>query len=537
MFLVRHKARLIARCLIIISVVAAAVFPFSEGDAQSSQSQISADFRTPAILRGRVNFWIDVFTKYGENQKVVHHRLFPQVVFGILDFSKEAETLDPVALHRLMSNEEDKAVRRVKEALQHLGEGNEPSNAVERHIAKAMSIIRGGPQKYIDVLNNDWVRTQTGIREKAILAVKRSGRYLPFIERIFTEEGLPKELTRLPFIESTFNYQAVSSAGAAGLWQFMPGTAKGFDMRVSRFVDERKDPIVASRAAAQYIKRAYNRLGRWDLAVTSYNHGITGVLRKTADAGTKDLPRIIESGTANPFGFASSNFWPELLAAVEIYSYPGKFFPDLAVETPLRLTERRLPSSMTVQQIMKQTGLNRDALESANYALSDAVWQGRAPVPAGYVLRVPDSYSAHLELASFHPEPKPAVAAAVTREYSTSPIYGGIRYTVRKGDTLLSIAKKYNTRVEVLKKLNNVGSNSVKVGQVLVIELPKKSVPGVEKAKAPAAASAGKKAYKVQKKDTLLSVAKKFNVTVDDIKKANNLESTNIKLGQVLALP
>ncbi len=540
MFFFRHKARSIARFLIACSAViavAAAVFPVSEGRAQSSQGQISPEFRTPAILRGRVNFWIEVFTNYGEHQKVVHHRLFPQVVFGMLDFSEEAKRLDPVTLHRLMKNEEDKAVRLVKRALQRLGQGNPPSSAVERHIAKSMSIIRGGPKKYIDVLNNDWVRTQTGICEKAMLALKRSGRYLPFIERIFAEEGLPKELTRLPFIESTFNYQVVSSAGAAGLWQFMPATAKGFNMRVSRYVDERKDPIIASRAAAQYIKRAYNRLGRWDLAVTSYNHGVTGVLKKTKEAGTTDLPRIIESGAANPLGFASSNFWPELLAAVEIYSNPGKYFPNLAIDAPLRLTERRLPSSMTVQQIMKQTGLNRDALEAANYALSEAVWQGRAPVPAGYVLRVPDSYSARLEFASFHPAPKPAVAA-VAQGYSTSSIYGGIRHTVRKGDTLLSIAKKYNTKVDALKKLNNIGSNVIKQGQVLVIEPPKKSTSTVKKAKAaPAAGSGGKKVYKVQKKDTLLSVAKKFNITVKEIKKANNLESTNIRLGQVLTLP
>ena len=530
-------ARFVVLCLPVL------VLPVSFLNAEEGSSHISPDFRTPPLLRSRVNFWLDVFTRYGEHQKVVHHRLYPQVVFGILDFSKEAAKLDAIDLRRLMKEEEERSVQRVKAALSRLSEGHAPSNQVERHIANAMSIVRGGPEKYRDVLNNDWVRTQTGIREKSMEAIRRSGRYLHIMERIFVEEfNLPRELTRLPFIESTFNYQAVSSCGAAGLWQFMSATGKGFGMRINRFVDERKDPIIASRAAAQYLKRAYNRLGSWDLAVTSYNHGITGVLRRINNSGTRNLVRLIESGPSNPFGFASSNFWPEFLAAVEIFSNPGKFFPGLEVDPPLHLTERRLTGSTTAQSLTRQTGLSPEVLRIANYALSDAVWDGKAQIPAGYVLRVPENYSARLARASFQPtSPLP-----VSSGYGSSAIYGGIKYTVRKGDTLLAIAKKYSTSVGALKKLNGLTSSSVRPGQVLMIEKPGKPEASQVQAESGAheeKAGGGKKQkhtgntrYTVRKGDTLGGIARMFKVSAESIRKLNGLRSDNIKLGQSLRI-
>ncbi|NMC62129.1 MAG: LysM peptidoglycan-binding domain-containing protein [SAR324 cluster bacterium] len=514
-----------------------------------SQQNINSQFRVPALLRDRVDFWIDVFTKYGEHQKIVHHRLYPQVVFGILDFTKEAKELDSIELARLKKAQEENAIESIKEALRGLADGKKPSNLVEKYVFKSMSAIRGGREKYLDVLNKDLVRTQTGIKEKTIEALKRSGRYMHFIEDIFVNEfGLPKEITRLPLIESTFNYEAYSSAGAAGLWQFMPQTAKSFGMRVNKFVDERRDPIIASRAAAEYIKRAYNRLGNWPLAITSYNHGVTGVLRKMNQEGTRDLARVIESGERNPFGFASSNFWPEFLAAVEIYANRQQYFPGLELDPPLYLSERRLETSIPIQDIIRQTGVSSEKLRLANYALSELVWQGRAPVPVGYILRVPENYASQLSRAALKAT---AEAKVNTRSIPSSLVYGGANHTVRKGDTLLSIAKKYDTTVSDLIALNKLKGKQIKIGQVLSVKTPQKRQDSAKwtSMDEPSSVVTKKstseftpkppktKFYRVEKRDTLSSIAKKFNVNIDAIKKANGMSSSNVKAGQMLKIP
>src|SRR4029453_7063103 len=100
--------------------------------------------------------------------------------------------------------------------------------------------------------------------------------------RIFRDEGLPVELTRLPLIESCFDVEAYSKVGAAGIWQFMPATGRLY-MEVSSSVDERRDPIPPPRAAARYLSRSYERLGNWPLAITSYNHGPNGMARAIGD--------------------------------------------------------------------------------------------------------------------------------------------------------------------------------------------------------------------------------------------------------------
>lgn len=461
------------KVLFLAAITFCCLFTASESPAASSRdTRINSQFQIPPILRGRVNFWINIFAKYGEHHKIVHHRLYPQVVFGVLDFTKDAEELDPVALRRRMVAEEEAAVTRVKEALLFLGTGSSPETPLQTHIVKSMAIIRGGPAKYREVVENDWVRTQTGIRDKFVEAMKRSGRYLHFIEDIFVNEnGLPRELTRIPFIESTFNYEAVSSAGAAGLWQFMRETGKGFGMRINAVVDERKDPIIASRSAAQYMRRAYNRLGSWPLAVTSYNHGITGVLRKMKEAGTNDLARVIESGPANPFGFASTNFWPEFLAAVEVQAHFDRYFPGLQLYEPLRLSERRLPLAMSIGAISRETGVDIETLKVANYALGKQVWEGRSFVPAGYTLRVPHNFAVQLAQADFTPVPREDKA----RNYASVPVKSraGTKsartYVVAKNDTLASIAKKKGISIETLKKQNKLKGDTLKPGQVLAL--------------------------------------------------------------------
>ena len=151
-----------------------------------------------------------------------------------------------------------------------------------------------------------------------------SQRYDAVFRKIFREEGLPEDLAFLPHVESSFQASARSSAGAVGLWQFTRGAAERF-MTVNTKVDERLNPIASARGAARYLKHAYSLLGSWPLALTSYNHGINGMLRAKKQLGG-DFVHIVEQCTLPNFGFASRNYYAEFLAAREIAGDPRWIF-------------------------------------------------------------------------------------------------------------------------------------------------------------------------------------------------------------------
>jgi membrane-bound lytic murein transglycosylase D len=424
-------------------------------------------FQTPAKLRGRVDFWKDVFAKYGKNQVVVHHREFPQIVFGVLDFTNEAQEMNPIDLARHRSSVEKNTVEALKRQLEPLARGERPSTDYQEKIVRLMENLPGGASKYRRLIDEDLIRTQTGIRERYAEAIRRSWKYLPVMEQIFVSEyGLPKELTRIPFIESSFDYTAYSSVGAAGIWQFMPRTARSHKLLVGSHIDERRDPIKATRAAAEYLRSAYRSLGAWPLAITSYNHGVGGVRGKVSKAGTNDLSEIVEHPTERYFGFASSNFFPEFLAALEIFDDHKSYFPEIVVEPPLRVVSYPLHSAMSIGYVSSRLGVPVEDLREANYAILETVWQGRAKVPAGYVLRVPVQYQERVN-ALIKPEP---VSQRSQVTSTSSAIYGGATYRVRKGDTLTSIAKRYGTTTSLIMSLNGLTKPTVTPGQVLVVK-------------------------------------------------------------------
>lgn len=498
----------------------------------------SKAFECPEKLRPRVNFWKDIFTKYGKAQFVIHHREFPQVVFMVVDLSNEFRELDPISFDRLRKSEEKRRVSEIKSTIEYLAEDKQPQSYLQKYISAKMQFLGAGTSKYKRILDEDLIRTQTGIKEKFADSVRRAGRYLPLIEKIFVEDfGLPVELTRLPFIESSFDYTAYSSVGAAGIWQFMPRTGKLY-MTVNKVVDERRDPLQASRGAAKYLREAYSRLGNWPLAVTSYNHGVAGVNRKVQKMGTTDIVALIENKNEKAFGFASSNFYPEFLAAIEIYDNYRQYFPDLELEQPIKAKEVFISRSVSVAQISKEVGVGIEALKSVNYALSEAVWSGRVKIPAGYSLKVP--HDSHLHLAYS----RQTKLEAPTPSSVSSSIYGGVTYKVRRGDSLISIAKKYGTSVSDLNSMNNLGSGALKVGQTIIVKPREDSLNPVQpqqhtKVVIPTKATNQFKSYKVKKGDSLWSISIKNRVSADQIRKNNKgkLIGNNLTVGQTILIP
>jgi membrane-bound lytic murein transglycosylase D len=507
-------------------------------------------------MRGRVDFWKDVFAKYGKYQVVIHHREFPQITFGTMDFRDEALTMSSVELSKHREVTEKRTIAEIKAQLTELANGSDPRTAFQQKIVSAMSWLPGGREKYRRVVELDLVRTQTGIRERFGEAIKRAWRYLPVMEQIFVSEyGLPKELTRLPFIESSFDYTAYSSVGAAGMWQFMGRTAKSHGMVVGKIVDERRDPIKSTRAAAEYLRSAYKSLGAWPLAITSYNHGVGGVRSKINKAGSNNIVDLVETTGEAYFGFASQNFYPEFLAANEIFDNHATYFPEIPVQEPLRVVSVRINGQISAAYAAAQLGMSLEQLKEANYALLDAVWAGRAKIPAGYLLRVPVEFQDKVQrLAATERE-----THSTFSEQSTSTVYGGTVYKVRKGDSLLSIAKKFRTTVDALVKQNALRSKSVVIGQVLTVrsadsvssvrqERDTLSVPQsressiVKKSNSRTSKTSSKSTpsqsrYTVKKGDTLSSISKRTGKSITAIKKVNKLSGNSVEIGKVLVIP
>lgn len=506
-------------------------------------------FEVPAALRPRVDFWIDIFTKYGKHQAVLHHREFPQAVFAVLDFSQAAEDLSPVAYEVTRKRRIKEVTDQIAAILRRFAQGDRPSDAFEQGIWDAMQLVPGGKARYQQTVDEELIRSQTGIKEKSELALQRSGRYLPFIEKIFVEDfGMPVELTRLPFIESSFDYRAYSSVGAAGIWQFMRSTGKLY-LTINNAVDERRDVFESTAAAAKYLRSAYGRLSNWPLAITSYNHGVAGVMKRTRTIGTTDLAEIIEHPQQRVFGFASGNFYPEFLAALDVFENYQHYFPGLQLDTPPKLAMFKLQKPLSVGHVANQLGAELDELKAVNYALSDAVWNGRIKIPAGHTIKIPADFSGQLARL-YGPEALTTSASAP----AASSVYGGIVYKVRKGDTLGSIAKHYGVSVKDLRENNSLKSDKLVIGRTLVVK-ERESGPSKEvvraanrnedqdsseattaSSKAPIKLAAPQRQYRVRSGDSWWTIARAHNTTVAELQQANEKVGTKLKPGQVLVI-
>jgi membrane-bound lytic murein transglycosylase D len=497
-----------------------------------------------------VDFWKDIFTKYGRYYTVVHHRDFPQITFDVVDMSLEGTLLGDIRFENLKKERVNRAVQAVNSAIRKLAAGEGASTRLERNIKEKMEATLGaGTLKYALVLKDDLIRTQTGIREKFRDSVKRSGKYLGRMEAIFKSYGLPPELTRLPFIESSFDYTAYSSVGAAGIWQFMRRTALNY-MTINRVVDQRRDPIIATHAAARYLREAYQALDNWPQAITSYNHGVGGVRRKMNVSGLSSIADMIEHPTRNTFGFASSNFYPEFLAAVEVYREYKKYFPGLVVDSEEKYVERRLPNAMTIQSVARVYGYSVAALKEVNYSFTSAVWSGKLSIPKGYIVKFPVGSGSQSV-----PDVRPSEVSSVVDEQVASAKPEKIEYSVvkesdiihvvRRGETLTSVASRYHLSAKALMAANRTASSKLFVGQRL--RIPARGAGAGSKSPSATNSAAVKKivpapvpsfrTYTVMPGDTVGTIASRFRISVAHLKAINHLRSNRIVVGQAFKIP
>ena len=478
--------------------------------------QIAAQFPSQGF-ENEIAFWTRIFTFYGEGQIVFHDRDDLRIIYQTADMGRgiRADYPESRRQRKILRSMQSDLVKRLREVSRY-GPGSDRLN--REHLELVQTVRSAGlkPTQKLFRRLSQGVRYQRGVREKFLEGLIRSGRYLDRIEQIFRSYDLPVELALMPHLESSFDYSAYSKVGAAGIWQFMRSTGRRF-LTVNRTIDERRDPLMATDAAARYLQELHQLLGSWPLAVTAYNHGENGMARAKKRYGS-DFRTIVDNYKSRLFGFASKNFYPELLAAVEVARNCKAYFGDIEIDQPEEFDTLPLKHSYPVSLIEKAGGLDRDVLKSYNPHLTRYVWERSRQVPAGFQLRLPPGSGKGVEqaLARYKPSGSPLSLAAD----------GSMLYRVRPGNTLGQIAANFGISVRTLQRWNDIKNpHSIRVGELLVVS------------RGPSQKGGGQSRYRVRRGDSLALIAKKFQTTVGQLVALNSLDNPNqILPGQMLVV-
>lgn len=478
---------------------------------QHTSDTRAAQFPRPQRLAKRIAFWAKIFSQYAAHEIVVHDAKYLDKVYSLLTLEGASDK----EIEKAITAEKE----RIRAVLLRLDEhGDKPGKlrGAERTIYTLFEDI-DEPGKFRAAAER--VRAQAGLRERFAEGIRVSRRYLPEMERIFRDARLPVELTRLPLIESSFNLKAYSWRGAAGIWQFMPRTARLYGLQVNRLVDERRDALRATHAAAKYLANAYAQLGNWPLAITSYNHGVKGIARGVKAVGSSDVADLIERYDGRAFGFAGQNFYAEFLAALDVDREAERHFGALSYEKPVPSEEVRMPHALGMGAAARAAGTSRAVLAEYNPALGSRVVNGSAGVPRGYRMRLPVGTKIAFE--------RHMSAVAAERK---ARLAEGTTHRVRRGETLSTIARRYGTTVTTLRRSNGIRNpHRVYVGQRI-------RVPG-----GAGVAQRSARTYirhRVRRGQTLSHIARQYGTSVGALQRHNGISNPRrLRAGQVINVP
>ncbi|MBW8050931.1 MAG: LysM peptidoglycan-binding domain-containing protein [Cytophagales bacterium] len=380
------------------------------------------------------------------------------------------------------------------------------------------------------------------------LMIRRKNLYFPVFEAAFKKYDLPEELKYLAIVESGLNPKAVSRAGATGLWQFMYYTGKMFDMKQTRFIDERMAPYQSTEAACKYLKQLYNIFNDWELALAAYNCGPGKVRRAIRRSGYKrDFWKIYNFLPRETRGYV-----PSFVAVNYALNYAEhhNIFVD-TVEYPIISDTIIIQQTISLSVFAGLIGVCEDDLNRLNPEVkSDIIPQSEKKYP----LKVPSDKKEFIVLnRAFIMDSASCLDASVLLNIASGQITGKntnypdkvgtgrkkIVYTVKKGDVLGKVAEKYHVRISQIRAWNNIKGTMIRTGQKLTIwkdpayftKYKTKTV-----SVKPVPIPKGKIHY-VQPGDTLWDISRKYEgVTIDQLKELNNLKSNKIKPGQKLKL-
>lgn len=483
-------------------------------------------FPVPAGLRDNVAFWRKVFAEWRQNQVALHDMDYPGIIYDVVELQGDVQDS--------LSDDQREEVGQLRSNLESRLKRIAATDPAE--LGAEDQALR---QRIVDVAGADAVadaylrvRTQRGVRERFMRGLAHSGRYDAVFRRIFQEAGLPEDLAFLPHVESSFQNHARSSVGATGMWQFTRSAGRTF-MTVNNAVDERLDPVASARGAARYLGQAYQQLGDWALAVTSYNHGMQGMARAKAEFGT-DFSRIAREYKSRSFGFASRNFYAEFLAARDIASQPERYFPEgVDFERPLRMDSVTLERAAHARDIAARYGVPVRELAALNPAWSSHAGRGAMPIPAKVEVWLPTG-----TLVAASARNKAMLAVATRKETApadevvtqAAPTTTRAVHVVRRGETLSTIAQRYKVDMASLRELNKLSSEGrlLRVGQKLRVRDEADEQEAEDDARV----------HVVRKGDTASLIAANYGISVAHLLASNQLTKRSvIRPGQRLGIP
>jgi len=345
----------------------------------------------------------------------------------------------------------------------------------------------------------------------------RSALYIPVMKDIFREKNLPEDLVYVAMIESGFNPYAVSWAKAVGPWQFMPATGKLYGLKIDWWIDERKDPIKSTMAAAEHLKDLHNLFGSWPLALASYNAGAGKVQRAVLRTRSDDFWDLKASRYIRK---ETKNYVPKYMAATIIAKNPGAYGFSITSIGPFKSDEVVVGQSTDLRLIARCADVTYEEIKELNPELKRWV---TPPQYANYVLRIPTGRKDTF-LANY---------AAITAEQKIK----WERHMVKKGETLAVLARQYNTTPEALRDINGIKKDYVIPGKHILIPLDLNSkTQDLSYLPINQGSKLQNILHRVRRGETLGVIARNNNVTVADIREWNKGLGKSVRAGQKIKL-
>lgn len=364
--------------------------------------------------------------------------------------------------------------------------------------------INSEVQAYIELFT-------TKKRDQIAEALERSGKYLPLLRQIFEDKGLPQDLVNLAYIESAFKLYAYSRAGASGIWQFMKGTGRKYGLQRNWWVDERRDPMKSTAAAAEYLSDLYAMFESWPLAIAAYNAGEGKVLRAIRRQNTTDfwklrLPR------------ETKFYVPAFMAMTIIAKDPERYGFTPPVEHPWQVDQVALTEPTDLRLLAKAAGVSTEELNRLNPELRRLV----TPPHDGYSLNLPPgSKDTFVDALARLPQARQAVWR---------------QHRVRRGENLSTIAQRFRTTVPVLMEMNRLKNpHQIRANTRITVPVPALTLANTSKtARRPNGTASSH--YEVQEGDTLWDIARAHQVSTHDLKQWNDLNGSLIRPGLTLRI-
>jgi len=452
----RNLTKLHRLCIVCVATLLATCLTVIQGYGLTVDESV---FPIPENLKPNIQFWIKVYTLYTSDQVIIHDSENLERIYKVVDTNEILNT--PSTSSRTKWREVDRIKNQYKDILLKLAslpeiEPDKLDN--QERMVYTMFGEKATPSEFQRAASN--IRGQQGLRDHFRKGLIRSGMYADHIKKILEENNLPADIIALPHVESSFNYQAYSKFGAAGIWQFTRSTGRLF-LKINYTVDERFDPLKSTEAAAKLLKENYEILGTWPLAITAYNHGVNGMKRAVSIHNTQDFGYIVDNYESRNFKFASKNFYAEFLAAIEVRKNYRIYFGELVFDSPKQYLTFTLPGYVKLATLEQRLDVSRDEILDLNPSLRRSVVTSQRRLPAGFELRIPYR-------ENFDPE---AVYAQIPTQEKFQDQVATNWYQVESGDNLQDIARRYKMTVAEIMDLNEIQNpHQLYEGQVIRIK-------------------------------------------------------------------